>query len=111
MIAVSDTLLKVEGSGNDFVLGTGAWARRVADDPPLRKGAFGERVDVAFIVADMRQSAGEAGRLHHADQVAREDFAGVALGGAARVRAEALRAVEMAIGTCWRGIAIHRRRV
>jgi diaminopimelate epimerase len=28
-------LTKVEGAGNDFVLGTGSWARRLADEPGL----------------------------------------------------------------------------
>lgn len=33
--AVSDRLLKVEGAGNDFILGVGAWARRLAEDGAL----------------------------------------------------------------------------
>ena len=28
-------LIKAEGAGNDFLLGTGTWARRLADDPEL----------------------------------------------------------------------------
>jgi diaminopimelate epimerase len=32
---VSDRLLKVEGAGNDFVLGVGSWARRLAAEPAL----------------------------------------------------------------------------
>ncbi len=35
MITAPDTLLKVEGAGNDFVLGTGSWAPRLADDAEL----------------------------------------------------------------------------
>jgi len=30
-----DRLVKVEGAGNDFVLGTGSWARRLSDDGEL----------------------------------------------------------------------------
>lgn len=33
--AVTDRLLKVEGAGNDFLLGTGGWAERLAADPDL----------------------------------------------------------------------------
>ena len=29
------SLLKAEASGNDFLAGTGAWARRLAEDPAL----------------------------------------------------------------------------
>jgi diaminopimelate epimerase len=32
---MSDVLLKVEGAGNDFLLGGGAWANRLASDPEL----------------------------------------------------------------------------
>jgi len=32
---VTDALVKVEGAGNDFLLGTGAWALRLADDAEL----------------------------------------------------------------------------
>ncbi|HHQ49166.1 MAG TPA: diaminopimelate epimerase [Acidobacteria bacterium] len=32
---MSSRLLKVEGAGNDFLLGTGSWARRLAEDPAL----------------------------------------------------------------------------
>ena len=32
---MTDRLLKVEGAGNDFLLGTGSWARRLADEPEL----------------------------------------------------------------------------
>jgi diaminopimelate epimerase len=32
---VTDVLLKVEGAGNDFVLGSGEWAGRLASDPEL----------------------------------------------------------------------------
>jgi diaminopimelate epimerase len=32
---VSGRLLKVEASGNDFLLGVGAWARRLAEEPAL----------------------------------------------------------------------------
>ena len=32
---MSSVLLKVEGAGNDFLLGTGSWARRLSDDPEL----------------------------------------------------------------------------
>ena len=28
-------LIKAEGAGNDFLLGTGTWARRLTDDPEL----------------------------------------------------------------------------
>jgi diaminopimelate epimerase len=33
--AVTDRLLKVDGAGNDFVVGTGAWATRLTDEPSL----------------------------------------------------------------------------
>jgi diaminopimelate epimerase len=32
---VSSRLVKVEGAGNDFILGTGVWAQRLADDAAL----------------------------------------------------------------------------
>jgi diaminopimelate epimerase len=35
VISAADLLVKVEGAGNDFVLGTGLWAHRLADDGEL----------------------------------------------------------------------------
>jgi len=35
---MSGLLLKVEGAGNDFLLGTGSWAERLAHDPELVAG-------------------------------------------------------------------------
>lgn len=36
-------LIKTEGAGNDFLLGTGGWARRLADDPDLVTGLCDRR--------------------------------------------------------------------
>ncbi len=44
--AVSDRLIKVEGAGNDFLLGTGSWAERLAADPDLVRRLCRRRLGV-----------------------------------------------------------------
>jgi len=39
-------LVKVEGAGNDFLLGTGGWAERLADDPTLVRRLCDRRLGV-----------------------------------------------------------------
>jgi diaminopimelate epimerase len=68
---VTDALVKIEGAGNDFLLGTGAWARRLADDAEFVRalcdrrrglGADGvlglERLDARRVRLDYRNADG-----------------------------------------------------
>jgi diaminopimelate epimerase len=52
MTVFPDALLKVEGAGNDFVLGVGSWARRLADDG-----------DIVRRLCDRRRGIGADGAL------------------------------------------------
>lgn len=56
---MSSRLVKVEGAGNDFLLGTGAWAQRLSEEPDLvirlcnrRRGIGADGTLAVFVEAD-----------------------------------------------------------
>jgi diaminopimelate epimerase len=101
---VTGLLLKVEGAGNDFVLGTGGWAERLAEDPEIvarlcRRGVgIGADGALAVVVVD-------DGRVRLTYRNADGSLAGFCANGtrcAARVAVERLGVVDrLVVETGW----------
>ena len=83
--------------------------RRVADHAVLRLGAGGERIEMRRVEAERRQAVGHRRRAHQFDHATGEHVAGIGVRRAARFGAEALRAVQVPLGTAGRREAPDRR--
>lgn len=106
--AVNDRLLKVEGAGNDFLLGTGRWAERLAADPELVRRLCRRRVGIGAdgTLALFPEEPGVARLLYRNSDGSEAAFCANGTRCAARAAAELLGlGSPLVVRTAWAEIA------